>query len=180
MRGGVRHRGVALVMGHQGPPVKIRRIGPDPLRMPSRQTSPRKKRASSRMLEHHEQRALIKWAVMNERSIPALANLYAVPNGGKRSAITASLMKAEGVKPGVPDLVLAWPARSRESPLVILRAGLYIEMKAPGRKPTPDQVVWRNRLIDAGYAYWLCFDWRQAANAIIDYLGHEFDRYRVA
>ena len=29
---------------------------------------------------------------------------FAIPNGGKRNIITASKLKAEGVKKGVPDL----------------------------------------------------------------------------
>lgn len=168
---------MALVM-HQGPPVKIRRVRPEPYRAPSGVRA-RKKRASSRQYEHKEQRALFQWAVAQERSVPALANLFAVPNGGKRSPITAALMKAEGVRPGVPDIVLAWPTRCPHSNAIQL-PGLYIEMKTPGRKPTDEQVKWRDRLIAAGYRYILAFSWTQAANAILEYLGPEFNRYRVA
>lgn len=138
----------------------------------------RKKRAKSKNAEHYEQRTLIQWAQLNERAIPALANLYAVPNGGKRNPATASILKAEGVKAGVPDLYLAWPTRGKDNRIEL--PGLYIEMKAGTGKPSPSQLEWRHRLIAAGYRYVLCFTWAQAANSIIEYLGAEFARYRVA
>jgi hypothetical protein len=165
---------MALVM-HQGPPMKIRRIRPDPSRVPRRDPGVRK-RATSRMLEHKEQAALIQWATLNERMVPPLAHLYAVPNGGMRSPRTAALLKAEGVRAGVPDLCLAYPVqlRDRTSP------GLYIEMKAPGGRLTDSQEVWKDRLIRAGYRYVIAFSWTQAANAILDYLGPQFNRHRVA
>lgn len=31
---------------------------------------------------------------------------FAVPNGGKRNKVTASIMKAEGVKAGIPDICI--------------------------------------------------------------------------
>lgn len=34
--------------------------------------------------------------------------LFAVPNGGKRSKIEAMQLKASGVVPGIPDLLLIW------------------------------------------------------------------------
>jgi hypothetical protein len=45
---------------------------------------------------------------------------WAVPNGGKRHIITAKKLKAEGVKPGVPDIT-------------IIHDGLYygLEVKKP-------------------------------------------------
>lgn len=31
---------------------------------------------------------------------------FAIPNGGKRNKVTASIMKAEGVKAGIPDICI--------------------------------------------------------------------------
>ena len=47
--------------------------------------------------------------------------LIAIPNGGKRNAIVAAKMKAEGVVAGVPDLFFAHPSGEWH--------GLFLEMK---------------------------------------------------
>lgn len=47
--------------------------------------------------------------------------LFAIPNGGFRSAIEAAIMRDEGVLPGVLDLFLSLPKKEF--------GGLYIEMK---------------------------------------------------
>jgi len=54
---------------------------------------------------------------------PQLKLAYAIPNGGKRDSITASKLKAAGVRSGVPDVCIP-----------VSRCGynaLYIEMKRP-------------------------------------------------
>ena len=56
--------------------------------------------------EHQEQAALFRWAWFAQVKHPALALLYAIPNGGHRHKAVAARMKAEGVKAGVPDLCL--------------------------------------------------------------------------
>ena len=61
--------------------------------------------------EHEEQRELVQWF---RRS--GSVRIFAIPNGGARSAGTGARLKAEGVSSGVPDLyVPAW--------------NLWIEMK---------------------------------------------------
>ncbi|WP_240655162.1 VRR-NUC domain-containing protein [Rhodovarius crocodyli] len=58
-----------------------------------------------------------------DRAVPAgTAFLYAVPNGGRRDGLTGAILKAEGVRAGVADLVLMLP-RGRS---------VYIEMKVGG------------------------------------------------
>ena len=58
--------------------------------------------------EHSQQAALFCWAAQHVGSIPELALLFAIPNGGKRDKITGARMRAEGVKPGVPDIFWAF------------------------------------------------------------------------
>ena len=72
--------------------------------------------------EHEHQKAVIEWAEVKSGQYPELRLLYAIPNGGHRHKAVAAKLKAEGVKPGVPDLCL--PVRRGEY------SGLYIEMKA--------------------------------------------------
>lgn len=37
---------------------------------------------------------------------------FAVPNGGKRNKVTASIMKAEGVKAGIPDICIIYDGQA--------------------------------------------------------------------
>ena len=71
--------------------------------------------------EHQEQVALIHWAKMRSATLPELGLLFAIPNGGERHLFVAKKLKAEGVKPGTPDLCLP-VARGGYH-------GLFIEMK---------------------------------------------------
>ncbi|RQV98735.1 VRR-NUC domain-containing protein, partial [bacterium] len=89
-------------------------------------------------LEHLEQAALFQWTSMNEERIPELKNLFAIPNGGHRHKAVAAKMKAEGVKAGVPDILLACPCDGFH--------GLFIEMKAGKNRTTKNQNEWIQRL----------------------------------
>lgn len=121
--------------------------------------------------EHQHQVALIAWA--RRVRLPAAADvapgatvgdfLLAVPNGGKRSsAREGARLKAEGVKAGVSDLLL--PLRRGGF------GGLWLELKAPGKKPTPAQREWLERMERAGYHAAWADDWQKAATIIAAYL----------
>ena len=72
--------------------------------------------------ESGHQEALFSWAGYNTGRMPELEYMHHVPNGGKRDAATAVALKRQGVKAGVPDIVLP-AARAGYH-------GLYIELKA--------------------------------------------------
>ncbi len=59
--------------------------------------------------------------------------LFHIPNGGSRNKIEASILKGQGVMPGVPDLFLAVPKSTY--------GGMWIEMKAEKGKLTEHQKV---------------------------------------
>lgn len=59
--------------------------------------------------EHHIQSACVQFL---ERAAPADLIWFAVPNGGHRNKITASMMKAEGVKPGIADMIFCRQGRT--------------------------------------------------------------------
>lgn len=99
--------------------------------------------------EHDEQCAVVDYCDM--RGIP----IFHIPNGGKRTKAEAARFKAEGVRPGVPDLCIP-VARGRYH-------SLYIEMKVPGGKPTEAQVWWIHRLRSEGMCAYVC---EGASNAI--------------
>lgn len=122
-------------------------------------------------VEHQHQVALINWA----RRVPlqpasdvkpgakVADYLLAIPNGGKRSGPREGMrLKAEGVKPGVSDLLL--PLRRGGY------AGLWLELKAPGKKPTAEQLDWIERMNLARYFATWCDEWTLAAHVITAYL----------
>lgn len=115
-------------------------------------------------LEREEQAALMQWARSQERRYPPLARLIAIPNGMAASSIgEARRMKAQGMKPGVPDLILPYPRGGK--------AGLWIEMKRrDGGSLSADQQSWLHYLNNVGYHAVVAKGWEAARKIIIDYL----------
>jgi len=114
--------------------------------------------------EHDEQCDLILWAVANAYLCPELDDLFAIPNGGKRDVGTGKKLKAEGVRPGVPDLMLPHARRDFY--------GLFIEMKVGRNKPSDLQIARIERLEKSGYCVRVCYSAQSARNVIVWYLGY--------
>ena len=113
--------------------------------------------------EASEQTALIAWANAQAKTMPELARLYAVPNGGSRHMLEAVNLKRQGVKRGVPDLCLPVPRHGRH--------GLYIELKrTKGSTTSKEQKDWIGYLNDAGYVAVVCKGFDEAKAAILEYL----------
>lgn len=93
---------------------------------------------------------------------PELELLFAIPNGGHRHQNVANMLKAEGVKRGVPDLMLPVPRGGY--------AGLWIEMKAAKGKVSDPQTWWIERLRAVGYRAEVCFSGPSAVAVLVDYL----------
>lgn len=101
-------------------------------------------RRKPRQLEHDEQVKVFQWAEQNlDKWNGVLAYMFAIPNGGKRSIKTAVNLKAEGVRPGVPDIFLP-VART-------IYHGLFVEMKAKSGRISGEQVLYMARLRQQGY-----------------------------
>lgn len=115
------------------------------------------------MSEHHHQAALVKWAGIKAATDDRYRWLFAVPNAAKRSRRLAAIMKAEGLKAGVPDLI--WPVASGEY------HGMAIEMKYGRNKPTKAQYEWMAALKRLGWHVVVCYDWVEAAKEMEVYLG---------
>lgn len=115
-----------------------------------------------RTTEHDEQVAVVEWARYAQKLYPALRLLHATPNGGLRHIITARKLKAEGVKAGVPDLLLP-VARDGQH-------GLWIEMKTKGGKISATQTWWLAELEKEGYQVAVCYSAHEAIGVIKKYL----------
>lgn len=113
--------------------------------------------------EHQLQAALISWwwRECHAFALPVYA-LFAIPNGGARNPITGSNLKAEGVRRGTPDLMLAVPKCGAY--------GLFIEMKAGDNKPSPEQTEFLNFLEERGYRTTVQWTTEGAIVAIKEYL----------
>lgn len=131
--------------------------------------------------EHAEQCALFCWAAMNAATYPSLHKMFAIPNGGQRgdgtergAKIAGGRLKAEGVKGGVPDVMLPVARIGIGGPSYF---GLFIEMKRPSSKNKRAGVVAEHQsdfakgLMDEGYKCVVCYSWEEARYQILTYLG---------
>ena len=114
--------------------------------------------------ESGHQEALFSWAAYRTEIMPELQYMYHVPNGGKRDKATAAVLKRQGVKAGVPDIMLP-AARAGYH-------GLYIELKAGENTTTKKQKEWLEYLRQQGYYTAVCYGWQPAAQLIEQYLLH--------
>jgi hypothetical protein len=122
-------------------------LGPaSPLRPDAPRPATRRTGEHARQEEHRIQVAL--FVRVNDPAEqlrrPALALVFAVPNGASASSQTAAAKrKAEGQKPGVPDIHCP-VARGGYH-------GLWIELKRPGGTTSPAQAHWLAQLAIEGY-----------------------------
>lgn len=143
--------------------------------------------------EHGEQAAWFAWVAANVGTMPDLAKAFAIPNGGLRDAKTASMMKAEGVRSGIPDVLLpkpviahvhhvgmfgdAMPLGAANAMVYTGRneffffAGLWLEFKRKKKgKLSSEQVDRIDQLRADGYAAIRVNGWIEARDAAICYL----------
>ena len=85
--------------------------------------------------------------------------IFHIPNGGHRAISVAKKLRAEGVRPGVPDLyVPAWK--------------LWIEMKrTKGGRLSPDQKDWIAYLEVIGDTVIVAHGAREASAKVLDFMG---------
>jgi hypothetical protein len=93
--------------------------------------------------EHQIQCAVARYLDLALTGVPNCI-WWAVPNGGWRDPRTAKKLKAEGVKPGVSDIMVLWGGRL-----------ICIEMKAAKGAQSNDQKAWADDATCAGAAYFV-------------------------
>ena len=113
-------------------------------------------------------KAIMIWAHENIKKYPDLRWLTHIGHGGLKDKITAGNMKAEGLKPGIPDYLL-----------LVRRGGyaaLWIELKRPANdrklkgRVSAGQEEWLLQAIECGHKAVICFGYKDAINVIEGYL----------
>jgi hypothetical protein len=90
--------------------------------------------------EHHLQAAVAEF--LSFALPPHEAVFCSIPNGGKRNKATAGKLKAEGLQPGAPDLLILWKGRA-----------IGLELKTRGGRLSPQQMAFSMRWTNAGGVY---------------------------
>jgi hypothetical protein len=120
--------------------------------------------------EHGHQAALFAaFATPDVRALyPELERLmFAIPNGGSRgSNKREAQLKAEGVKRGVSDIMVAVPRSMIDRDY----HGLFVEMKTIVGVESDEQKAFGAAVTEQGYAYVVCRGWMQAYATIRAYM----------
>jgi len=117
-------------------------------------------------LEEDEQMAVLEWTKYARGAMPELDLLFHPANGEVRHPATATKLKAMGVKPGVPDLVLPVARHGYH--------GLFIELKRRKMGIVSEvQEEWLAALACQGYRTVVCKGADQAIQELRDYLRRE-------
>lgn len=118
-------------------------------------------RHNTRRDEHSLQCACVHWFHLR---FPKLrGRLFAVPNGGRRDAVTAARLKDEGVIAGVADLILL---KSNSE-----FGALLIEMKTSAGRQSDSQKQWQNIVCaDGEYKYVVCRSFDDFSHEVENYL----------
>jgi len=96
--------------------------------------------------EEQEQIALAQWLDIHK------INFFHPPNGGHRNVVVAAKLKAQGVKPGVPDVMIVDPPPNYPN-----NVGTAIELKRrKGGTVSDKQTQWLTILQERGWAVAVC------------------------
>ncbi len=136
-----------------------------------------------RFIEESHQITFMEWLAKQYPDVYKVT--FAIPNGGKRNLREAARLKQQGVKPGVPDILVAYPVkRTYNEPctggLQIITVesfpGLFIEMKRPIEplKPKPTisaaQKAMMSWLSAKGYKCVIAYGFEDAVISLKRYL----------
>lgn len=121
----------------------------------------RKKRAQP---EANIQQAVFEWIGWHVGKYPILNFAFHSPNGGSRNLVEAKHLKASGVKPGVPDLLLPIPCGEYQ--------GLAIEFKAGKNQTTDFQKFWLDGLEKAGYLTGVAYSVDEGVELVKRFITH--------
>ena len=111
--------------------------------------------------EHRIQCECVRWFSLQYPQLHG--RLFAVPNGGRRDAVTAAKLKAEGVIAGVSDLILLKSNRHY--------CALLIEMKKRNGRQSESQKQWEKTVCaDGEFKYIKCHSFDEFMQGVNNYL----------
>lgn len=116
--------------------------------------------------EHTIQAQCVRWFALQYPTLNQL--LFAIPNGGHRSKAAAGKAKAEGAKRGVADLFLSIPNVGDKA--AFWKCGIYIEIKTPRGRQSPEQIQFQRTVENLGYRYAICRSLEEFQTTIQQYL----------
>lgn len=117
--------------------------------------------------EHQIQAAFVQRIKLLERRYPILKLSFAIPNAGAGAQSgQAGKLKAEGVRPGVPDWCLPVSTISCKNGL-----GLWIEFKSARGRLSRAQIEYAESLRAQGHQVNVCRDDAEAERIVLDYIG---------
>lgn len=88
---------------------------------------------------------------------PAVVWWHTPSQKGTRTRAEMGVLKALGVRPGVPDLTFVLPGGK----------AAFIELKAPKGKPTDNQTTFAEAVTQAGADYALCRSLEEVSKALV-------------
>ena len=115
--------------------------------------------------EHQMQVELVAWTIARageHHGAKDLSFLFAVPNQGERSKATRGRMIREGLKAGVPDLILPVPRAGF--------CGAALELKIHPNKPSDSQAAWLDALEAIGWRCAVAYTLDEAKNFLASYI----------
>jgi len=112
------------------------------------------------LTESQIQKQCVEWF---RRSYPSIERMFfAVGNGGKRNVWTAKIMKDEGVRAGVADLILLIPQGGY--------AALCIEMKTPVGRQSDEQKAFEKECKRFKIKYVICHSLEEFQREVGNYI----------
>ena len=112
-------------------------------------------------MKHEEsniQRNCVRWFRLQYNEPQYL--IFAVPNGGNRNRITGIIMKGEGVRAGIPDLIICTGGKI-----------LFIEMKSSKGILSDTQREVMAMLTGYGFEYAVCHSFDEFRECVIKHIG---------
>ena len=112
--------------------------------------------------EDTEQILFIQWCRLHEDVYPQLRWVHHIPNGGRRDAKEAAVLKQMGVKAGVSDIHFPYPSGRY--------IGMYIEMKYGTNLPSKEQQEFMREMELVGHYCCICYSAAAAVRAVEEYM----------
>lgn len=123
-----------------------------------------KKVSTKPQTESQIQKDCVAWFRKRYQQIEPL--FFSVANGGARNAWTAKIMKDEGVRAGVADLILLLPRHGY--------AALCIEMKTPDGKQSDSQKEFERMCRQYGSKYVVCRSLPEFQKIVMEYVEDKY------